>query len=147
MFHSHSIGSPTILSEFQSSWDDWTIQIFVHLHLLMKDSRKFYQNTVQDLELCRPLCTEDWWIVFHQSETNTSLKKSSRSINCFHSIDRNVFRHQFYRFLEHLFHCDVLSILDGTPLVWIILSHEFRWFQMLQTCTFSTSKNVFRRFL
>ena len=49
--------------------------------------------------------------------------------NCFQSWDLILFGHQFRRYVEHLFHCEVFGILDGMPIVCVILSHEYRWFQ------------------
>ena len=45
------------------------------------------------------------------------------------SVDLILFGNQFCRYVEHLFHCEIFCILDGMPIVWVILSHEYRWFQ------------------
>ena len=50
-------------------------------------------------------------------------------VNCFPSIDLILFGHQFRRYVEHLFHCEMFCILDGMPIVWVILLHEYRCFQ------------------
>ena len=49
---------------------------------------------------------------------------------CFHSIDLIwLFGYQFFRFVEHLFHCEIFCIFDGMPIVWAILHHEYRCLQ------------------
>ena len=32
-----------------------------------------YQHTTQNLNKCGPSCAEDWWLVYHQAKTNTSM--------------------------------------------------------------------------
>ena len=46
------------------------------------------------------------------------------SLHRFHLV-----RNQFRRYVERLFHCEIFCILDGMPIVWVILHHEYRWFQ------------------
>ena len=50
-------------------------------------------------------------------------------INCVHSIDLILFRHQFRRYFEHLLKGKIYSILQGVTSVLVILSHEFSWIQ------------------
>ena len=50
-------------------------------------------------------------------------------VNCLQSLDLILFGHQICRYVEHLFHCEIFSVLDGMLIVWVILSHEYCWFQ------------------
>ena len=51
-------------------------------------------------------------------------------VDCFHSMDLIwLFGYQFRRYVEHLFHCEIFCILDGMPIVWVILLHEHRCLQ------------------
>ena len=94
------------------------------MQCLIEGSRVSYQGTVQNLKRRGPLCAEDWWLFHHKSNTRIFFQT-----NCFHSIDLTLFTHQFRWCVEHLFHCEIFCILDGMPIVWVILSNEYRWLQ------------------
>ena len=73
IFHSNSIGWPSILSKVLYSWDVLNHSNLVPMHRLIGGYRVSYQDTIQNLKIRRPLCAEDWWLVHHQSKTNTSM--------------------------------------------------------------------------
>ena len=128
IFHSNSIGSPSILSKVLYSSEllkrsnlcshavfDWGFSCILPRHntriwkyvdsCALKTDDLFITNQRQILP----------WRVF--------------PTNCFQSRDLILLRHQSCRYVEHLFHCEIFCILDGMPTVWVILSHEYRWFQ------------------
>ena len=48
--------------------------------------------------------------------------------NCFQSWDLIFFRHQFRRYVEHLFECEICRFHNGVTTVLVILFHECCWF-------------------
>ena len=96
-----------------------TCQSFFPCCRLREGSRSSFQATTQNLKICRLLCAEDWF------DCSSPIK-----VNCLHSIDLIwLFGHQFLRYVEHLFHCEIFWILDGMLFVWVILHHEYRCLQ------------------
>ena len=48
--------------------------------------------------------------------------------NCFQSWDLILFKHQFCRYVEHLFECEICRVHNGLTIVQVIFSHENCWF-------------------
>ena len=48
--------------------------------------------------------------------------------NRFQSSYLILFRHQFRRYVEHLFECETLRVHNGLTIVHVIRSHEYCWF-------------------
>ena len=108
-FHSSSIGSPSIISKIL-----WAGELLKHFNL--------YYNAVFDWEFSRILPRHNTKSEKKKKRTLRSLKNDDFitnqrqilpwrvfPINCFISIDLILFGHQFCRYVEHLFHCEILS--------------------------------------
>ena len=129
MFHSNSIGSPSILSKVlysgellnpRQSFFPCCVCARVLVHLSKTQYRIWKYVDFCALKIDDLLITNQGqilpWRVF--------------PVNCLHSIDLIwLFGHQFLRYVEHLFHCEIFWILDGMPIVWTILHHEYRCLQ------------------
>ena len=122
----------------------WTTSICLPMHNLLVTSRSSFQDTIQNLKIRWSLCARDWWLVHSQSKTLLPWKVFP--INCFHSVDLIwLFGHQFFRHVEHLFQCEIFScILDGMPIVWVSLSHEYGCFPCWRHKHFPYHKPVCR---
>ena len=106
----------------------WTTSICLPMQCLIGGSRSPFQDTIQNLKIGRFFCAEDWWFVHHQSRQIFPWR--AFQVNCLHSIDLIwMFGHQFFGYVEHLFHCHIFWILDGIPIVWVILLHAYRCLQ------------------
>ena len=146
IFHSNSIGSPSILSKaLYSGVLLKTAPNFASMLCLTEGSRVFYQDTIQNLKRRRPLCAEDWWLVQHQSKT--ILPWRIFPINCF-SLQRS---HLVRTPISEV--CGTFVSLWGLSYSWWnanCLSNSFPWIPLIpivQSWTFLKSHNVFRRFL
>ena len=124
--HSNSIGSPSILSKSSVLW--WTFEprqsVFpcnIWLRVLVHLS-KTQHRIWEYVDFCA-LGADDFFI----TNQRQILPWRVFPKNCFHSIDL-VWQlgHQLFRYVEHLFHCEIFCIFDGMPIVWVILLHEYR---------------------
>ena len=127
IFHSNSIGSPSSLSKALYSWE-----VLNHSNLCSHavfDCVLVYLTKTQyriwkDVDLCA-LKTDDLFITNQRQLFPWILSP----VNIVQTIDLILFGHQFRRNVEHLYHCQIFCILDGMPIVWAILHHEYSWFQ------------------
>ena len=78
------------------------------------------------------------YVDFRALETDDLFITSQRQIlpwrvfrmNSFHSIGLIwLFGYQFFRYVKHLFRCEIFCISHGLPIVWVILHHEYRCLQ------------------
>ena len=127
IFHSNSIGSPSIVSKVLHCGE---LLNHVHLssHNLIVGSGSSYQGITQNLKIRKPLRARDWRLLHHQPKINTSMK--NLPVNCIHSIDLVwLFGYQLFRNVEHLFHCEIVPLYFW----WNVncLSNSFPWIQML----------------
>ena len=119
----------------------WTTSTCLLMHNLIVGSRSSFQGLIQNLKICRLLCAEDWWLVHHQSKTNTSMKSVPSQLS---SLDRS-----------HLIvQTPIFQICRTSVSLWDLfnswwnancLSNSSPWIQMLamlKTCTFLISQNA-----
>ena len=111
------------------------------MHNLIAGSLKSYQDTIQNPKRRRPLCVEDWWLVHHQSKTNTSMNNLPNQLFSLHR--------------SHLDRTPISKICRTVVSLWSLLyswwnahclSNSFPWIPlipMLQKWTFPISQNVF----
>ena len=84
-----------------------TILICLPMHRLIGDSRRSYQDTIQNLKRRRPLCAENWWLFHHLSKTNISM---------------NDFPNQLFPLLRsHLVQTPILQICRTFVSMWGLL--------------------------
>ena len=113
------------------------------MHNLIVGSRSSFQDTVQNLKMRRLLCAEDWWLVHHQSKTNTSMKSLPSSLFSLHRS------HLIVRIPISQICRTSVSLWDLLYFWWNAncLSNSSPWIQMLamyKRSTFPISQNVVR---
>ena len=142
IFHSNSIGSPSILSKVLYSGVLLNHSNLCYHAVFGWGSRVSYQDTIQNLKRRRPLCAEDWLTICSSPKTNTSMKKFPNQLFSLHR--------------SHLVQTPISQICRTFVSLWDLLyswwnanclSNSFPWVQMipmLRTWTFTKSQNVFR---
>ena len=127
VFHSNSMGSTSVLSKVLDSDVLWTIPIFVPMHRSIGVFSCILPR--HNTESGNTLTFVRWRLTTLSSPINDKHVHEEISFHCLHSVDFVwLFGHQFRKCVAHLFHCEIFCILDGMPSVWVILSHEYRWF-------------------
>ena len=66
--------------------------------------------------------------------------------NCFQFWDLILLRHQFRRYVEHLFECEICRVRNGVTIILEILSHEYCWFLFYSHEHFLKTYHVFLHF-
>ena len=128
IFHSNSIGSPSILSKFLYSWD-----VLNHPNLCSHAafnwcSRLSYQSITQNLKIRKPSRARDWWLLHHQTKINASMKNLPSE---FYSLHKSHLIVQLSTFQI----CQIsVSLWDPFLYFWWnvnFLSNSFPWIQKL----------------
>ena len=106
----------------------WTIPIFLPMHRSIGGSRRSYQDTNTESEKTQTYVR--WRLMTCSSPIKDKYfhVEFSQSINCFHSIDLILFGHQFGRYVEHLFHCEIFLYSWWNANCLTNSSHEYSWF-------------------
>ena len=111
IFHSNSIGSPSIVSKVLYLW--WTFeprQLVLPNQYLVVGSRSSFQSITQNLKIRKPSRARDWWFLHHRLKIIVSMQNPPWLIvfTPIHLIW--LFGYQLFRYVEHLFHCEILFL-------------------------------------
>ena len=131
IFHSNSIGSPSILSKFLYSGEllnqpnlsshalsDWGFSCILPRHNTESEKTCTFVRW-RLITLSSPIKDKYFHECFYQPIVSTPEISS-------------LLRHQYCRYVEHLFQCEVSCIRDGMTIVQVFLSHEYCLIPMLQ---------------
>ena len=128
IFHSNSIGSPSIVSKALYSGE-----LLNHVNLSSDTAfdcgfslRWSFQGITQNLKIRRPLCARDWWLLHHWPKINVSMKSFQRKLYLFHR-SRLIVRLSIFQICR-----TSVSLWDLLYFWWNVncLSNSSPWIQM-----------------